>query len=259
MEGKLVRGICGQVNGSVIPGMAGLEAGQSAFGDTYAWFKNILAWPLNNLLSQSQVIDAATAEALKEEISEMIIPELSRQADLLPIEESNELAIDWFNGRRTPDANQELKGAITGLGLGSDAPRVFRALAEATCFGAKSIVDRFISEGIPVKGIIGIGGVAKKSPFVMQMMADILGMPIRIHQFKHTCALGAAMFAAVVAGIYPTVEEAMAAMGRGFDVVYEPNVALKEVYQQRYNQYSVLGKFVAAEVALKNNPELQNA
>lgn len=259
MEGKLVRGICGQVNGSVIPGMAGLEAGQSAFGDTYAWFKNILAWPLNNLLSQSQVIDAATAEALKEEISEMIIPELSRQAALLPIDESNELAIDWFNGRRTPDANQELKGAISGLGLGSDAPRVFRALAEATCFGAKSIVDRFISEGIPVKGIIGIGGVAKKSPFVMQMMADVLGMPIRIHQFKHTCALGAAMFAAVVAGIYPTIEEAMAAMGRGFDVVYEPNVALKEVYQQRYNQYNKLGKFVAAEVALKNNPELQNA
>ncbi|WP_114940092.1 ribulokinase [Mucilaginibacter endophyticus] len=259
MEGKLVRGICGQVNGSVIPGMTGLEAGQSAFGDTYAWFKNILAWPLNNLLSQSQVIDAATAEALKEEISEMIIPELSRQAALLPIDESNELAIDWFNGRRTPDANQELKGAITGLGLGSDAPRVFRALAEATCFGAKSIVDRFISEGIPVKGIIGIGGVAKKSSFVMQMMADVLGMPIRIHQFKHTCALGAAMFAAVVAGIYPTIEEAMTAMGRGFDVVYEPNIALKEVYQQRYNQYSTLGRFVAAEVALKNNPELQNA
>ncbi|MEO3404207.1 ribulokinase [Mucilaginibacter sp. CAU 1740] len=259
MEGKLVRGICGQVNGSVIPGMAGLEAGQSAFGDTYAWFKNILAWPLNNLLSQSQVIDAATAEALKEEISEMIIPELSRQAALLPIDESNELAIDWFNGRRTPDANQELKGAISGLGLGSDAPRVFRALAEATCFGAKSIVDRFISEGIPVKGIIGIGGVAKKSPFVMQMMADVLGMPIRIHQFKHTCALGAAMFAAVVAGIYPTIEEAMAAMGRGFDQVYEPNIALNEVYQQRYNQYNKLGQFVAAEVALKNNLELQNA
>jgi L-ribulokinase len=259
MEGKLVRGICGQVNGSVIPGMAGLEAGQSAFGDTYAWFKNILAWPLNNLLSQSQVIDAATAETLKEEISEMIIPELSRQAALLPIDESNELAIDWFNGRRTPDANQELKGAISGLGLGSDAPRVFRALAEATCFGAKSIVERFISEGIPVKGIIGIGGVAKKSPFVMQMMADVLGMPIRIHQFKHTCALGAAMFAAVVAGIYPNIEEAMAAMGRGFDQVYEPNIALIEVYQQRYNQYITLGRFVANEVALKNNPELQNA
>jgi L-ribulokinase len=257
MEGKLVRGICGQVNGSVIPGMVGLEAGQSAFGDTYAWFKNIVSWPVNNLLSQSKVIDAATAKALKAELSDLIIPELSRQAALLPIDEANELAVDWFNGRRTPDANQELKGAITGLSLGSDAPRAFRALAEATCFGAKSIVDRFISEGIPVKGIIGIGGVAKKSPFVMQMMADILGMPIRIHQFKHTCALGAAMFAAVVAGIYPTVEEAMAAMGRGFDQEYYPNTDLKEVYNKRYNQYKNLGEFVAGQV-VKAAAELQN-
>ena len=257
MQGKLVRGICGQVNGSVIPGMVGLEAGQSAFGDTYAWFKNIVSWPVNSLLSQSKVIDAATAKALKAELSDLVIPELSRHAALLPIDEANELAIDWFNGRRTPDANQELKGAITGLSLGSDAPRVFRALAEATCFGAKSIVDRFISEGIPVKGIIGIGGVAKKSPFVMQMMADVLGMPIRIHQFKHTCALGAAMFAAVVAGIYPTVEEAMAAMGRGFDQEYYPNNDLKEVYNKRYNQYKNLGEFVAGQV-VKAAAELQN-
>jgi L-ribulokinase len=253
MKDKLVRGICGQVNGSVIPGMVGLEAGQSAFGDTYAWFKNIVSWPLNNVLSQSTIIDAKTAEALKLEMSELIIPELARQASLLPIDNDNELAIDWFNGRRTPDADQTLKGAITGLGLGSDAPRVFRALAEATCFGAKSIVDRFVQEGIPVKGLIGIGGVAKKSPFVMQMMADILGMPIRIHQFKHTCALGAAMFAAVVAGIYPTVEEAMAAMGRGFDVEYYPNPLYKEVYQKRYKQYNSLGEFVAFQIAQQAN------
>ena len=249
MQDKLVRGICGQVNGSVIPGMIGLEAGQSAFGDTYAWFKNLVSWPVNNLLSQSSIIDAKTAEALKAEISKLIIPELSRQAALLPIDEDNELAIDWFNGRRTPNADQSLTGAITGLNLGSDAPRVFRALAEATCFGAKSIVERFVSEGIPVKGLIGIGGVAKKSPFVMQMMADILGMPIRIHQFEHTCALGAAMFAAVVAGIYPTVEEAMAAMGRGFDVEYYPNTHHNEVYLNRYKQYKSLGEFVAFQVA----------
>lgn len=251
IEGKLVRGICGQVNGSVIPGMAGLEAGQSAFGDTYAWFKNILSWPVNTLLDKSEVVDAQTAEALKEEFAEKIIPELSRQAALIPIETTNELAVDWFNGRRTPDASQAVKGAITGLHLGSDAPRVFRALAEATCFGAKAIVDRFIEEGIPVKGIIGIGGVAKKSPFVMQMMADVLGMPIRIHQFKHTCALGAAMFAAVVAGIYPNVEAAMEAMGRGFDVEYDPNPENAAVYQNRYNQYKALGGFVVGQVQQK--------
>jgi L-ribulokinase len=223
--------------------MIGLEAGQSAFGDTYAWFKNLLAWPLNNL-HQSALIDAKTADALKEELITSIIPELSRQASLLPIEENNELAIDWLNGRRTPDANQSLKAAITDLSLGSDAPRVFRALAESTCFGAKSIVERFVQEGIPVQGLIGIGGVAKKSPFVMQMMADILGMPIRIHQFEHTCALGAAMFAAVAAGIYPTVEEAMAAMGKGFDVEYYPNSSLQHIYAKRYRQYTDLGKFV---------------
>nr|WP_199075138.1 ribulokinase [Pedobacter sp. ASV19] len=244
LHGKLVKGICGQVDGSVIPGMVGLEAGQSAFGDTYAWFKNIVSWPLKNLLQDSALIDAATATALEEEIAEKIIPELSRLASLLPKEADHELAVDWFNGRRTPDANQELKGALLNLDLGSDAPRLFRALAEATCFGAKNIVNRFVEQGIPVKGLIGIGGVAKKSPFVMQMMADVLNMPIRIHQFKHTCALGAAMFAAVVAEIYPTVEEAMVGMGRGFDAEYQPIADNVAYYAKRYPQYLSLGNYI---------------
>ena len=234
LEGKLINGICGQVDGSVIPGMIGLEAGQSAFGDTYAWFRKLLAWPL-------QFIDD---KQLQESISNKIIPELSKQAAALPLDENAELAIDWLNGRRTPDANQLLKGAISGLSLGSDAPRVFRAWAEATCFGAKSIVDRFNSEGVPVKGLIGIGGVAKKSPYIMQMMADVMQMPIRIHQFEHTCALGAAMFAATAAGIYSNVEEAMTAMGGGFDKEYFPDPAKAALYQKRYEHYNTLGKFI---------------
>jgi L-ribulokinase len=244
MQGKLIKGICGQVDGSVIPGMIGLEAGQSAFGDTYAWFKNLVSWPMNELLGQSSIIDAKTAEALKNELSAKIIPELSRQAALLTLDENAELSVDWLNGRRTPDASQLLKSAVQGLSLGSDAPRVFRALAEGTCFGAKSIVDRFNSEGVPVKGLIGIGGVAKKSPYIMQMMADVMQMPIRIHQFEHTCALGAAMFAATVAGIYPNVEEAMAAMGGGFDVEYKPNKQNANLYKTRYQRYTELGKYV---------------
>jgi len=244
LQGKLIKGICGQVDGSVIPGMLGLEAGQSAFGDTYAWFKNLLSWPLNELLNQSKLIDTQTARALKSEMAAKIIPELSRQAALLPLDENAELSVDWLNGRRTPDANQELKSAIAGLSLGSDAPRIFRALAESTCFGAKSIVDRFNSEGVPVKGLIGIGGVAKKSPYIMQMMADVLQMPIRIHQFEHTCALGAAMFAATAAGIYPKVEDAMAAMGGGFDVEYQPDKQNADLYARRYKKYVQLGKFV---------------
>lgn len=241
IKGKLVRGICGQVDGSVIPGMIGLEAGQSAFGDTYAWYKNLLSWPIQTLLSTSTIIDNATAEKLKAEWSDKLIAELTKQAAALPLEEDNEIAIDWLNGRRTPDANQMVKGAITGLNLGSEAPHVFKAWVEATCFGAKAIVDRFNSEGVPVKGLIGLGGVAKKSPYIMQVMADVMNMPIRIHKSEQTCALGAAMFAATAAKLYPSVTEAMNAMGHGFDVTYTPNAASAAVYAKRYPKYLALG------------------
>lgn len=244
VEGTLVNGICGQVPGSIIPGMMGLEAGQSAFGDAYAWFKNILAWPLKNLIQSSSIIDEATIVRLIEESINNIIPVLSKQADQLPLDENSELALDWLNGRRSPDANQLLKGALTGLNLATDAPKIFRAIAEATCFGAKAIVDCFNEQGVPVKGLIGIGGVAKKSPFIMQMMADVIDMPIRIHKSEQTCAIGAAMFAATAAGIYPKVEDAMKAMGQGFDTTYYPNKEKVEVYKKRYQRYLKLGEFV---------------
>ena len=247
INNKLVKGICGQVDGSVIPGLTGLEAGQSAFGDTYAWFKKLLCWPLDELLLRSKILVPGIAKALRDELDQQILPLLGYQADLLPLDEHAELALDWLNGRRTPDADQNLKAAITSLSLGSDAPRIFRALAEATCFGAKSIVERFNSEGIEVKGVIGIGGVAKKSPYIMQLMADVLQMPIRINKSEQTCALGAAMFAATAAGIYPKVEDAMKAMGGGFDRTYAPDPQRSVFYQQRYGRYQALGQFVEGE------------
>ena len=246
---KLVKGICGQVPGSIIPGMMGMEAGQSAFGDAYAWFKNVLAWPLQNILSETSLIDNSTIAALQNEISGKIIAGLSKSAASLQLDENTELAVDWLNGRRTPDANQLLKGAFTGLNLGSDAPRMFKALVEATCFGAKKIVDRFNDEGIPVKGLIGLGGVAKKSPFIMQMMADVMDMPIRIHKSEQTCALGAAMFAATAAGVYDKVEDAMHVIGQGFDAAYFPDKKLAILYKKRYAKYAALGKFIEADTA----------
>lgn len=247
IKGTLVKGICGQVVGSIIPGMMGLEAGQSAFGDAYAWFKSILAWPLQQVVAQSTLIDAVTKEQLIQEALNHIIPQLSQQAAQLEWSENSELAVDWFNGRRTPDANQLLKGAFSGLNLGTDAPRMFRAVVEATCFGAKAIVDRFNEQGVPVKGLIGMGGVAKKSPFIMQMMADVMNMPIRIHKSEQTCALGAAMFAATAAGLYPAVEAAMNAMGQGFDAEYHPNEENVALYAKRYEKYKTLGNYVEAQ------------
>jgi L-ribulokinase len=167
---------------------------------------------------------------------------LSKAAEALPISEDDELSLDWVNGRRTPDANQELKGAFTGLNMGTDAVRIFRSLAEATCFGAKAIVERFNDMGVPVKGLIGLGGVAKKSPYIMQMMADVMNMPIRIHKSEQTCAVGAGMFAATAAGLYSTVSDAMNAMGTGFDVTYEPDESKTAIYAKRYLKYKELGK-----------------
>ncbi|MCW3116195.1 MAG: ribulokinase [Chitinophagaceae bacterium] len=249
VKDKLIKGICGQVPGSIIPGMMGMEAGQSAFGDTYAWFKNILEWPLDVILNSSSLIDRDTKKLLRSEISDKIIAELSVEAAKLPVDSKDELAIDWLNGRRTPDANQLLKAAINGLNLGTDAPRIFKALVEATCFGAKAIVDRFKKEGVPVKGLIGLGGVAKKSPYIMQVMADVMGMPIRIHKSEQTCAMGAAMFAATASGIYNKVEDAMAAMGQGFDTTYRPNKGDSRLYAARYKQYKKLGSYIEKQIS----------
>ena len=220
---KLVAGICGQVNGSIIPGMIGLEAGQSAFGDIYAWFGKLLMWPVMNIVYEMSWLDAKSKGKIIEEVADKLISELSKQAELLPIEETSVIALDWMNGRRTPDANQALKGAITGLSLGSDAPRIFKALVEATAYGSKLINERFISEGIRIDGVIAIGGVAKKNPFVMQIVADVLNMPIKVAASEQTCALGSAMSASVAAGIHKDIPSAQKAMGGGFEKEYHPD------------------------------------
>jgi len=248
MGHKLIPGICGQVDGSVIPGMIGLEAGQSAFGDVYAWFKNVLAWPVVNILSKTTLIDETTKQKLIDETLDQIIPALSIEAAKVPVSESTILATDWINGRRTPDANQLVKGTITGLNLGSSAPLIFRALVEATAYGSKAIVDRFIENGIVINEIIGIGGIALKSPFVMQTLADVLDMPIKVAKSEQACAFGTSMFAAVVAGVYEKVEDAQKAMGMGFAMEYFPNKENVALYAELYKNYVKLGQFTEKEL-----------
>ncbi len=244
IQDKLVKGICGQVEGSVIPGMIGLEAGQSAFGDSYAWLKKVILTPVIDILSKTKIADQEIIAKLTEELSDQLLAELSRKANELPLSLADPIATDWLNGRRTPDANQLLKSSITGLNLASDAPVIFKSIVEATCFGAKAIVDRFNDEGVPIKGLIGLGGVAKRSPYIMQVMCDVMNMPIRIHRSEQTCALGAAMFAATAANIFDTVEDAMKAMGQGFEAIYYPNNNNTEYYRKRLNAYHKLGAFI---------------
>ncbi|MGC1391566.1 MAG: ribulokinase [Bacteroidales bacterium] len=241
---KLVSGICGQVDGSIIPGMLGLEAGQSAFGDIYAWFGKLLMWPVVNIISEMTSIDEDSKKKIIEETADKLITELSKQAESLPVEETSIVALDWMNGRRTPDANQALKGAITGLSLGSDAPRIFKALVEATAFGSRMINERFISEGIRIDGVIAIGGVAKKNPFVMQIVADVLNMPIKVAVSDQTCALGSAMAASVVAGVHKDIPSAQKAMGGGFEKEYHPDPVRAEKYKALFSKYINLGSMI---------------
>ena len=211
-----IRGICGQVDGSVIPGMTGLEAGQSAFGDIYAWFKRFLSW---------------------ETKSENVLERLSNEAEKIPPGSNDLLAIDWHNGRRSPDANQHLTGAILGLTLGASAPMVFRALVESTAFGSRRIIERFSKEGVKIKGVNAVGGIAVKSPFVMQICADVMGMPIRLMKSEQACALGAAVSAAVAAKLYPDIKTAMSKMASRIGKIYLPNHGNAAAYEKLYLKY----------------------
>jgi len=241
---KLVAGICGQVDGSIIPGMLGLEAGQSAFGDIYAWFGKLLMWPVTEIISKMSWLDEKTKDHIIKETADRIIAELSIQAERLSDDETAVIALDWLNGRRTPYANQELKGAIAGLSLGSDAPRIFKSLVEATAFGSRMINDRFVSEGVRIDGVIAIGGVAKKNPFVMQIVADVLNMPIKVASSDQTCALGSAMAASVMSGIHKDFGTAQKAMGGGFEKEYKPDPIKAKKYDDLYLRYKILGAFV---------------
>jgi L-ribulokinase len=208
----------------------------------------VLEFPLKHILADSKLIDEATKQKLIEETSKKILPVLEKEAGKVPVEQSTIIATDWMNGRRTPDANQLLKGTITGLTLASSAPLVYRALVEATAFGSKAIVDRFRNEGVRIDTVIGIGGIALKSPFVMQILSDVLDMPIKVCKTDQACALGASMFAATAAGIYGKVEDAQKAMTSGFAKEYVPNESNTDLYQSIYEEYLKIGRFTEKEL-----------
>ena len=246
---RLVNGICGQADGSIIPGMLGMEAGQSAFGDFYQWFARLLVYPIETLLA------GTLSRQERHMLAERILPALNEQAAAIPVTDSDEVALDWVNGRRTPDVNPALSAWLTGLRLGTDAPRVFKSLVEATAFGSKAIVDRFEAEGIPVKEIIATGGISKKSPYVMQVLADVLDRPIKAVKTEQACALGSAMYAAVVAGIHPDIGAAQTAMSSGFDEEYRPRPDRAAIYRQLYRRYLQLGGFQETQISYKQQPK----
>jgi L-ribulokinase len=235
-----LRAFCGQAENSIVPGYAGIEAGQAAFGDIYAWFRDLLLWPVKNALPSRSLEEK---ESIFGEMAKNMIPEMEKQASRLENAEDI-LALDWFNGRRYPNLNEKVKGALCGLDLGSSVPQIFRALALSTVFGSKHIFDSLTSRGIRIDRIIAVGGIAQKSSYVMQMMADVLDRPLMAYRQPQVCARGAAIYAAVSAGVFNSITEAQKVYCKEYQADYIPNGQNTRRYSELYNAYLKLGNFM---------------
>ncbi len=213
-----VPGLCGIVDGSVLPGYFGLEAGQSAVGDIFNWFVNYI----------QPGGPAGTHEAL------------TQGAAVLKPGESGLLALDWNNGNRTILVDQRLTGALIGQTLYTTPAEIYRALVEATAFGALTIINRFEEYGVKIKQVVNCGGIAEKNPVVMQIYADVTGRPMKVSRSAQTCALGSAIAGAVVAGVHKNYPSAQKAMTGLKPQVFKPNAKAHAVYKQLYPLYRKL-------------------
>lgn len=216
-----VPGMCGVVDGGIIPGLYGYEAGQSGVGDIFAWF----------------VKNAVPADFWAKDVN--VHEALERQASQQRPGEHGLLALDWVNGNRSVLVDAGLSGMILGLTLSTRAPDIYRALIESTAYGTRVIVETFRGSGVPIEEYVVAGGL-QKNKMLMQIYADVLGMPLSVIDSEQGPALGSAMHAAVAAGAYPDIQAAAARMGKIRRSVYTPIPAHQKIYDQLYAEYVTL-------------------
>jgi L-ribulokinase len=233
-----VPGLCGIVYGSVLPGYFGLEAGQSAVGDLFNWLVNYIQPGAPNFSSASskKILASGRSEDRRSATHE----DLTAGALKLQAGESGLLALDWNNGNRTILVDQRLTGALIGQTLYTTPSEIYRALIEATAFGALTIINRFEEYGVKITSVVNCGGIAEKSPLVMQIYADVTGRPMKVSRSAQTCALGSAIAAAVVAGAHKDYATAIKRMSGLKPKVYKPDPKAHATYQELYALYKQL-------------------
>lgn len=220
MGDRMISGVYGQIKDGILRGSVGYEVSLSAFGDVFAWFRRLLS---------TFVGDEKTAD--------MILPVLAEQAAGLRQRLDAPQATDYFNGRRSPDPDNFLTASITGLKITTTAAEIYYALVEAVAFATKAIVDFMAANDVQLERFIGIGGISQKSPFVMQMLADVLGHDIEVSSCKDCCAMGAAIQASVACGIHPDTVSAQNAMCQEVSVTYHPDASKADIFEERYKRY----------------------
>jgi L-ribulokinase len=215
-----IPGVCGIVPESIVPGMFGIEAGQSAVGDLFDWFVRRIA---------PEGLRGAEGHA-----------RLSAEAARLRPGESGLVALDWHNGNRNVLTDPLLTGLIVGETLATTAAEIYRALIEATAFGARRIIERIEEFGVKIERVVACGGIAEKSPLVMQIYADVCGRPMLLSRSSQTCALGAAICGAVVGGVHASITDAQRAMTGVKSGSYVPDAGRAAVYEGLYGVYKRL-------------------
>lgn len=233
-----VKGICGSVNGGIIPGLVAYEAGQACVGDSFDWFvKNCVP---------SSYEEAAKKEGIS------LFDYLTKKAENLEPGESGLIALDWWNGNRTPYADYDLTGTIVGLNLQTKPEEIYRAIIESTAYGTKAIIELYENSGVAIDELYAAGGISQKNAFMMQMYADVIGKEIRIAVSSQAGAKGSAVFASTAGGYFGSLQEAAERIADKADKIYYPDAENTKKYQKLYNEYKKLSEFFAKSDIMKN-------
>ena len=215
--------MCGVVDGGIIPGLYGYEAGQSGVGDIFAWFVDNAVQPEYHVAAEKAGMDLHAyleAEAAKQKPGEHGL-----------------LALDWWNGNRSVLVDVDLSGLLVGATLATRAPDVYRALIEATAYGTRTIVEAFDNNGVPINELVAAGGLPEKNKLLMQIYADVTGREFRMIDSAQGPALGSAMHAAVAAGAYPDIQAAAVKMGKLKEQTFKPIPENQTIYDKLYAEY----------------------
>ncbi len=240
LKGKDLREVCGQAEDSIIPGYIGIEMGQPSFGDSYLWIKNLSTWPFQNMSCFNELIPDETKKKLDLFLERDYLRNLELKAEKHIYDE--EVSLDWFNGRRYPSLNEHVKSMISQITLGTDIPALFCAVVKGTVFGSRRIFDSLIEKGIIIDRVVAVGGIAEKSKFIMQMLADVMNIPISICKDSQVCAKGAVIYASVGAEIFTSIPEAQKVYCKSETKCYLPNKSRRNLYEQQYKRYLEMGQ-----------------